>query len=72
MAGQQNEGAHQVQDLRRKLFGLAQTERQLQREIGHRVLSGLTVVDLTALRRDCRENQENLSCALIQLDAATP
>ena len=72
MAGQQNEGAHQVQDLRRELFGLARTERELQKEIGHRVLSGRPVVDLTALRRDCRENHETLSCAIIQRDAATP
>ena len=66
------EDRHQVQHLRRELFGLARAERELQREVGRRVLAGEDVVDLHALRRANRENQEDLSCAIVQLEAAAP
>ena len=69
---QAQESTVQAQDLRRELYSLVRTEREIRREIGARVLNGEPVVDLRALRRANREEQEDLSAAVILLDAATP
>ena len=69
---QQQEPTNRAQDLRRELYGLAHVERDLRREIGARVLAGEPVIDLCALRRENRENQENLAAAVNILEAATP
>ena len=68
----EQEGEHKAQHLRSELYGLARAERELRREIGARVLAGEPVVDLCALRRANRENQENLAAAVNILEAATP
>ena len=68
----QGEVTHKAEDLRRELYGLANAERDLRREIGERVLAGSPVVDLCALRRANRESQENLAAAVNILEAATP
>ena len=62
----------QVEDLRKKLSGLAHAERDLRRRIGKRVIAGDSTVDLRALRREIRESQEDLASAIIQLDAQAP
>ena len=68
---QEQEGTHQAQDLRRELYSLVRTEREIRHEIGERVLAGSPVIDLCALRRANRENQENLAAAVNILEAAT-
>ena len=72
MAQVEQRATPRAEDLRRELFGLVRTERQISREIGSRVLAGEPVVDLRALRRANREQQEDVSAAVILLDAATP
>ena len=61
----------QREDLRKKLYGLARAERDVRRRIGKRVLAGDSTVDLRALRREIRESQDDISSAIIQLDAQT-
>ena len=56
--------------LRAKLYTLARQEREVRREIGNRVLSSQSVEDLRVQRRELRESQEDLSCAILQLEAA--
>ena len=56
----------------RELGALAQEERELRREIGHRVLNSEPVANLRARRSELREQQEDLSCGLVALEASTP
>ena len=72
MAQVEQQAPPRAEDLRRELFGLVRTEREIRREIGARVLNGEQVVDLRALRLANREEQEDVSASVILLDAATP
>ena len=56
-------------ELRRELFGLAREEQELRRRLGQRVLDGKPVDDLRSRRRELREDQEDLSAAVGQLEA---
>ena len=69
---QAQESTAQAQDLRQELYGLVRTERELRQEIGRCVITGESVIALRALRSANREAQEDLSAAVILLDAATP
>ena len=68
---QDREATHLAEDLRRELFGLVRTEREIRREIGARILSGESVIDLRALRFENMETQEDLSAAVGLLDASS-
>ena len=69
---QQTANADRAGQLRKELFGLVRDERAVRREIGERVLKLQPVDDLRAHRSELRERQEDLSAAVVQLEAATP
>ena len=58
--------------LRAELLKSARQEREVKREIGTRILNSLPLDDLRARRSELRERQEDLSCALVQLEVASP
>ena len=62
---------HAGEKIRRELFALAREERTLRREVGNRILNGESVDDLRIQRRELRESQEDLSCAIVQLEVAS-
>ena len=62
---------HAAEKIRREMFSLVREERAVQKEIGSRILLGETVTDLRIQRRELRESQEDLSCAMIQLEVAS-
>ncbi len=68
---QQTANADRAGQLRQELFGLVRDERAVRREIGERVLNELPVDELRARRSELRERQEDLSAAVVQLEAAT-
>ena len=61
-----------AEELWRELFGLVRDERAVRREIGNRVLNAQPVDELRMRRRELRESQEDLSAAVMQLEAAGP
>ena len=58
-----------ARELRSQLFELVDDERELRRRLGQRILDGEPVDDLRARRRQLREDQEDLSAAVGQLEA---
>ena len=60
-----------AEKIRREMFSLVREERAVQKEIGSRILLGEAVTDLRIQRRELRESQEDLSCAMIQLEVAS-
>ena len=57
--------------LRSELYSLARQEKELRREVGTRILNGQPVDDLRIQRRELRESQEDLSAAVVQLEAVS-
>ena len=57
--------------LRSELYALARQEKELRREVGTRILNGQPVDDLRIQRRELRESQEDLSAAVVQLEAVS-
>lgn len=68
---QDREATHRAEDLRRELFGLARTEREIRREIGAKILCGESVIALRALRFENMEAQEDLSAAVNVLEGSS-
>ena len=60
-----------AEKIRREMFSLVREERAVQKEIGSRILLGEPVTDLRIQRRELRESQEDLSCAMLQIEAAS-